>query len=477
MESIINGKKILIVDDSVTQRKNLKNIFEKYNAKIYEAENGIEGIKKAFEVFPDIIISDVVMPEMNGYGLSFLLTHNEFTSHIPIIILTSQDAQIDKFWGEKCGCKKFLVKGLNEQTLVKEVEDVLKNFALNVDEKIKKKLKKINPQSFLLDLFDEILKENVLNEELYNLHGEIGNEENFIKKVFSFFEILYDYVVAGIYKENFKEKSLYLKVNYPCPHTIKNYIKEDIISLTNNPEILNNINVKIFNSFNLKNQNDNISLNKTSFKFFYENSYNYGVFIYHKRKSKYPIVNEILKKGLNILFNVERLINKAVMLSIIDGLTGAFNRRYLEEILAKDFEKFLRYNHIFSIIMMDIDHFKKINDTYGHQAGDEVLKHLVSTVKRTIRSSDVIARYGGEEFCIIAYGTEKDDAIYLAERLRSIIKNSEVIFKNNKITYTVSFGVSTTHKGIKNHEELLRKADTALYRAKNSGRDRVEFEM
>jgi len=173
---------------------------------------------------------------------------------------------------------------------------------------------------------------------------------------------------------------------------------------------------------------------------------------------------------------VDRLIEKAYMLSIIDGLTGAFNRRYLEETLKKDFDRFIRYNHIFSVIMMDIDHFKKINDTYGHQAGDEVLKHLVRMVKNIIRTSDIVARYGGEEFCVVIYGSKKDDAIYVAERIRSIIKNNEVIYLDKRIKYTVSFGVSTVHKGIKDYEELLRKADTALYRAKNSGRDRVEYE-
>ncbi len=126
--------------------------------------------------------------------------------------------------------------------------------------------------------------------------------------------------------------------------------------------------------------------------------------------------------------------------------------------------------------MMDIDHFKKINDTYGHQAGDEILKHLVQTVKNIVRKSDIIARYGGEEFCIVSYESKKDDAIYLAERLRNTIKNSVVVYKDKKIKYTVSFGVTTINKKVNNHEELLRKADAALYRAKNSGRDRVEFE-
>ena len=473
---MLEGKKILVVDDSEIQRKNLRNILQKYSVEVFEAENGIEGIKKAFEVFPDLVISDVVMPELNGYGLSFLLKNNPYTSHIPIIILTSQDSQIDKFWGEKSGCDRFLIKGIEEDKLIKNIEELITQKKTNIDESTIIKAKKLNPQSFLLELFDETFKQNVLNKELYNLHNYVGEDDDFIKKIFSFLALLFDYIACWIYKESFQENVLILKIEKPFSLKLKNDIKEDLIKITSDNSIFSKIKVRIFNKDLLSQNSDYFTLNKTQFSFSYESEYKYSVCIYHKKKIKYPIVEKILESGLKVLFNVDRLIEKAYMLSIIDGLTGAFNRRYLEEILKKDFDRFVRYNHIFSIIMMDIDHFKKINDTYGHQAGDEVLKHLVKTVKNIIRSSDIIARYGGEEFCVVIYGSKKDDAIYIAERIRNIIKNSEVAFLDKKIKYTVSFGVSTVHKGIKNYEELLRKADTALYRAKNSGRDRVEYE-
>ncbi len=476
MNKILEGKKILVVDDSKTQRKNLKNILEKYKVDVVEAENGIDGIKKAFEVLPDLVISDVVMPEMNGYGLSFLLTHNEYTSHIPIIILTSQDHKIDKFWGIKSGCKKFLIKGVNENVLIESIIELLKQSESHLNEGQRKKLGRIRPQSFLLEIFDEILKENVLIEELYSLHNYAGDEKSLINSCFSFFDLLFDFVAAGIYKESYQGKNLYLKFNYECSNKIKTFFKNDIEEFTEDKNIFKELVIKLYNGNFLTSSSNYIPSNKTIFKFVYENQYRYGVFIYHRHKIKYPIVKNILKSGLKVLFNVDRLIDKAVMLSIIDGLTGAFNRRYLEDTLKKDFDKFVRYNHKFSIIMMDIDHFKRINDTYGHQAGDEVLKHLVKTVKKSIRTSDIIARYGGEEFCIVCYETENDDPIYLAERIRSKIKNSEVVYKGKKIKYTVSFGVSTVNKNMKNHEDLIRKADAALYRAKNNGRDRIEFE-
>ena len=471
------NKKILIVDDSKTQRINLKNILTKHNFNVFEAENGIEGVKKAFEVLPDLIISDVVMPEMNGYGLSYLLTHNNYTKHIPIIILTSQDKRIDKFWGLKSGAERFLIKGVSEQEIINAVNELLERKSdQSIDEISLKRLKKINPQSFMLELFDEILKETVLAEEIYRLHSFVGDETTFLSKMFNFFDLIFDFSVAGIYKESFKDKILYLKVSKNCSSKIKEYIKSKIIKFTENKNIFKELIIKGVNLNLITATSDYIPENCTEFYYQFENQYKYGVIIFHKSKIKYSVVEKLLQHGFEMLFNVNRLIDKAVMLSIIDGLTGAFNRRYLEDILKKDFDKYLRYHYIFSIIMMDIDHFKKVNDTYGHQAGDECLKHLVNVVKNSIRTSDIIARYGGEEFCVVCYEAEKDDAIYLAERIRNKIKNSEIKFQDKVIKFTVSFGVSTVNKTMRNHEDLIKKADNALYRAKNSGRDRVEFE-
>ncbi len=475
--NILEGKKILIVDDSKTQRINLKNILQNYNVKIFEAENGIEGLKKTFEVMPDLVISDVIMPELNGYGLSYLVTNNEYTKHIPIIILTSQDKKIDKLWGLKSGAKKFLIKGIEPDKLINHIEELFKNYSKKeLDAITLKKLKKIEPQSFVLDIFDEILKKTVINEELYKLQEYIENENNFITKVFTFLDLIFDFTFAGIYKESIHEKKLFLKVNEKCSEKIKDKLREKLISITENKKIFQELKIKGINLNFLSSSEDFIPEYITEFYYNFENKYKYALIIFHKYKLKTQLIKNLLEKGFNLLFNLNRSIDTAILLSIIDVLTGAYNRRYLEDILKKEFEKFLRYNHLFSIIMMDIDHFKKINDTYGHQAGDEILKHLVQTVKNIVRKSDIIARYGGEEFCIVSYESKKDDAIYLAERLRNTIKNSVVVYKDKKIKYTVSFGVTTINKKVNNHEELLRKADAALYRAKNSGRDRVEFE-
>ncbi len=157
-------------------------------------------------------------------------------------------------------------------------------------------------------------------------------------------------------------------------------------------------------------------------------------------------------------------------LNIKDGLTGLYNRRFLEQKLKEEMGRYKRYSRPFSIIMLDIDHFKRINDTYGHQCGDKVLQSIASTVLSHIRKTDFLARYGGEEFCCVLPETRIEQALILAERLRKAVSKIKIKYK---VKMTVSLGVAEARKGIDTPELLLKKADDALYRAKESGRNRV----
>ncbi len=158
----------------------------------------------------------------------------------------------------------------------------------------------------------------------------------------------------------------------------------------------------------------------------------------------------------------------------IDPLTNLLNRRALESDLKKEIAKIRRYNYPLSLIMFDIDHFKKINDTYGHQTGDKILQNLADIWKDLIRDSDSIYRYGGEEFLIMAPHTVKKEAYLLAERLRKKVKHYKFVVKppDDYIQLTLSLGVTQVDPE-KDMEEALDKVDKALYMAKNQGRDQT----
>jgi len=157
-----------------------------------------------------------------------------------------------------------------------------------------------------------------------------------------------------------------------------------------------------------------------------------------------------------------------------DGLTGIFNRRYFETKLIEEFDRHIRYNRPLSLIMIDIDHFKKINDSYGHQAGDFILKKLATLIDERIRTIDIASRYGGEEFCCLLPETTIDSAMALAEFLRIGVETEIFQFKDKRLRITISQGVSEINTDVDSAESLLKLADDALYESKRNGRNRIE---
>lgn len=157
--------------------------------------------------------------------------------------------------------------------------------------------------------------------------------------------------------------------------------------------------------------------------------------------------------------------------SIRDPLTGLFNRRHLETTLAKEFNRAKRYDLPFSVLLLDLDHFKSINDQYGHLGGDEVLKTAAERFLGSIRDADTLARYGGEEFAILLPETGESGALVVAERLRKNIAAAPAIFNQIEIPIRVSIGACTIGPNDENYYILLNNADIALYHAKRNGRN------
>ena len=187
----------------------------------------------------------------------------------------------------------------------------------------------------------------------------------------------------------------------------------------------------------------------------------------------------VIKKGnvyiLDKLECLSEFMKEIEKKAIYDGLTNCYNKRETEEFIKKFLYNYLRYkNDFFTIMMLDIDHFKKINDTYGHLAGDFVLKEIAKIVKNLIRKSDICGRFGGEEFVILLPNTKLSGAMKLAERIRETIQNHTFDFNGKKINVTVSIGITSV--GVNDsYESLISRADEALYEAKEKGRNRIEY--
>lgn len=160
--------------------------------------------------------------------------------------------------------------------------------------------------------------------------------------------------------------------------------------------------------------------------------------------------------------------------SIKDGLTGLYNKKTLTENLEKEFKRCKRYQRCLSVMMLDIDFFKKINDTYGHIVGDKVIVTIAEILKNYFRTSDFIARFGGEEFSVVLPETPLSSAHLTAERIRMAVSNIRINDSDREVTVTISIGVAAYSEEMSTFTQLLEKADEFLYRAKKNGRNRVE---
>jgi len=185
---------------------------------------------------------------------------------------------------------------------------------------------------------------------------------------------------------------------------------------------------------------------------------------------------EVLKILINhyslALINAETL-HRQEQLAVTDGLTQLLNHRHFQEILSQEFKRLERESTFLSLLMLDIDHFKKFNDTYGHPVGDQVLKKVARILKDSCREIDFVARYGGEEFAVLLINTDQDGAIQMAERIRQTIAKDTFMVDDLSLQVTASLGVATYPDNCTEKQSLIDFADQALYQAKSGGRNRV----
>lgn len=169
---------------------------------------------------------------------------------------------------------------------------------------------------------------------------------------------------------------------------------------------------------------------------------------------------------------------KLESLAMRDGLTNLYNHRMVMEFLKKEMSKVIRAKRNIAFIMLDLDYFKKVNDTYGHKTGDMVLRQIADLIQASVREGDIVGRYGGEEFCITACDISLEDVLIMGERIRSAIEKHTIDDGTNIINVTASIGIAfREHTSVENDNQLIKISDRKLYDAKTGGRNRVEYEV
>ena len=480
--------RILLIEDSITQLEALKSKFEKAGFQVITAKDGSEGYKKVFEFAPDLVLSDIMMPNLNGYQLCRLLKNNELTKDMPVLLLTVLDKKMDKFWGKKSGADKFILKTTSFKELEKTCLSFIKKKPVSQEMKENIRSNAVNEeilQNRINEVFDELLRNSTFLAEFRELGEHLSHERVLVEKIFELLSSFIDYNIAGIFlnsPDKKEKKILHFDISKrPVSGFVIEKIKRDFF-----------LQMPGFSNFNLREfghdvareiiEENNSPLNIDKLKsililpIVFDDKLLGGICFYNKENMSYVESKfySVLIKELTLLMRMRYMYSESEYLSVIDGLTGLYNRRHFETNIELEFLRVRRYHADLSLAMIDIDHFKSVNDNYGHQFGDHVLKEISKIILSSFRKTDMIYRYGGEEIAVVLTETSVENAAIPLERLREKVANHVFVNSGEEINITISIGVSNfVPEEVKSQNDLIEFADKALYKAKQDGRNKL----
>jgi two-component system, cell cycle response regulator len=446
---------------------------------VVTAKDGLEAVEKAFAEDVSLIILDVMMPRMNGYQACRLLKTEAATKAIPVVILTSKDQAGDRFWGLETGADHYVTKDADPQGILELVKriaaspEALRPRRENRDTSVDA-LSRVN------DLLDRKLFETTILSEIGRITRSMVHFDETFTSVMGILTRVVDFTVGAMAFVEEDDLDVFLLVHRPAAAAVIEEAKArlmEAIARERTGAPFTKVQARLFT--HTTEGPEETTLGAFAAYPIRTNDELRGLLAFGgKAAARLAGESEaFLATAANqakIVMENSRLFEKVRSLSIRDGLTGLFNHRHSMEQVAHEFGRVGRYEGGVSLLMVDIDHFKKVNDEHGHQAGDIVLRETARILKDTLRVVDSLGRYGGEEFVAILPHTNRDDANQTAERLRTAIAEHPFRIGHREIHVTISVGVATyPSERVETPGGLVREADKALYRAKQAGRNRI----
>ena len=476
--------KILLVEDSETQLKFLKEGLINSGFEVETAVNGAEAYKKLFEVVPDIVVSDIMMPVIDGYQLCRMIKNVDETKKIPVILLTVLDKKIDSFWGKKAGAQLFLSKSIDINELARHVNSTLRRYPLTDEykEALRQKDSSDNvAQTRLNSILNDLLLKSVFANEFRNLSDFLNYERILVEKLFSLMSSFVEYSVAGIFfasPDDYAENILYIDTlgRNLCKNVLSD-IQYDFFRKMEEHRTLKNTKFEVVRILLGKEIDYKFTdlTSKIIIPLIFDKKLIGGICFYTRQEIDYASFRyfDIMLSELLAIFKMKYQYTEKEFMSVLDGLTGLYNRRQFEIGLEQEHNRSKRHPSDFSLAILDIDFFKKVNDNFGHQYGDYVLRTVADLMKSAFRKTDLLYRYGGEELIMIMPETNIEGAIIPVQRLRRMVEDYDFEYNGVKTKVTVSIGLTMNYQELNSPAEILKSADEALYKAKESGRNRV----
>jgi two-component system cell cycle response regulator len=449
--------RILVVDDVIA---NLKLMEARLTAEYFDvvtAMSGAEALAVCDRAQCDIILLDVMMPEIDGFEVCRRLKANPKTHHIPVIMVTALDQPSDRVRGLEAGADDFLTKPVSDVALIarvrslvrlKMVTDELRMRAvtsreIGIQDPIPDALAEAGRQGRILIVDDRRSSYERIMDALAGDH-EVEVETNPHDALFHAADGNYDLLVVSLGLEGFDGLRLCSQVR--SLERTRNLPILIIVEAEDNTRLLRGMEIGV-NDYLVRpiDKNEMFARVRTQI-----------------RKKRY---SERLRDNLQL----------SMEMAITDGLTGLHNRRYMESHLGTLVEEAAAKEKPLSLLILDVDYFKSINDSFGHDAGDDVLREFATRVRKSIRGIDLACRYGGEEFVVVMPETDMAVAAVVAERIRRRIAGEPFPIQKGlaAVDVTISIGLAALAPGETGAENMLKRADQALYRAKRDGRNRV----
>lgn len=453
--------RILVVDDIATNRLILQAKLSSAYFDVLLADCGSRALEIASAELPDMILLDVMMPDMDGYEVCRALKSRPTTAHIPVIMVTAANSTEEKIRGLDAGADDFLSKPINDFTLFARVRNLMR----------------------VKMMFDELKLRETTSQELglsdfledYNFgHDQSGSVMLATKSV-----------------ENGAHWSACIKMRLPF-ETTSGTTEAEVLAMARRdpPDVVivcqrlgeNGDGLRLVSNLRAAPETRQSAIilvveddkTETATKALELGASDYIHAPFDPNEMVARLRSQMRRKKYS-----DRLrsnVRDGLKMAVIDPLTGLYNRRYATQHMQRIIERARDSGQPFAVMMMDLDKFKSVNDTFGHEAGDFVLKEFARRLQENLRGIDLLARLGGEEFLVVMPDTGPAEVEFAAERLRSAIDTRAFcISKTDSIPVTVSIGVAFGGPSDDDPARLIQMADAALYASKSSGRNRVTF--
>ncbi|MBB3446303.1 PleD family two-component system response regulator [Rhizobium sp. BK379] len=449
--------RILVVDDIPANVKLLEARLLAEYFDVLTAADGHEALAICDRNQVDLILLDIMMPGIDGFEVCERLKANPKTNHIPVVMVTALDQPADRVRGLKAGADDFLTKPVNDLQLISRVKSLLRLKTLSDELRVRAETAHTMGMDELMRIGDGRTEEV---GQVLLVDGRANSQERIIKTLKP---------VADVVALSDPQAALFEAAENGFELVIVNANFDDYDPLRLCSQFRSLERTRFLPILIITEQGaDDMVIRALDL----------GVNDYIVR----PVdPNELVARSLTQLrrkrYN-DRLrasVKQTIELAVTDPLTGLNNRRYLDNHLNVLFNRSMARGRPLSVLITDIDRFKQVNDTYGHDGGDQVLKEFATRVRSTVRGADLACRYGGEEFVVVMPDTSPEVAAAVAERLRAAIESTPFLLKSSgeTLNITASFGISSRISSVITPDQLMKQADLALYQAKNTGRNRV----